>query len=177
MAVINEAAIIPTGREIMDGTVLDANSPAVMYSLVCMAPMCTVHRSAPIEDNEEAICRAIEHWIAKGTDLVAVIGGSGGGHRHSESLSGDYTHSALERLLDEKASREIWGKNGHLWCKLVCGRKNSALIINLPGPYVEAKAAIEAFCRVYPKSAGRLDEINRAMTSAVQGQYPENAAK
>ena len=51
----------------------------------------------------------------------------------------DFTHSALERYLDEKSSREIYGKNGHLWCKLICGKKGDTLIVNVPGPYQEAK--------------------------------------
>ena len=174
---MNEAVIIPTGNEIIDGTVLDTNSPVVMFSLIRMQPLCTVHRSAPVADDQDAICSAIEYWVEKGVDLVVIIGGSGGGHRYSSTLSEDYTHSALEKLLDEKASREIWGKNGHLWCKLVCGKRNNTMVINIPGPYVEAKAAIEAFCSVYAESPDGLTQINDTMAQAVLAQYPEDAAR
>ena len=172
---LNEAVIIPTGGEIRDGTVLDTNSPAVISSLLCMAPLCTVHRITPVEDDQSAICRALEDWAVKGVDLVVLIGGSGGGRRYSSTLSEDYTHSALESMLEEKSSREIWGKNGHLWCKLLCGRKNGALVINLPGPHVEAKAAFEAFCSACQKTPNDLAEINKAMIQAVIAQYPENS--
>ena len=174
---VNEAVIIPTGGEIRDGTVLDTNSPAVIYSLLSVAPLCTVHRIPPLEDDQELIFRTVDSWIAKLVDIVILIGGSGGGHRHSSTLSEDYTHSALEGLLEEKSCREIWGKNGHLWCKLVCGRKNGTLVINLPGPQLEAKAAIEAFCSVYLKAPDDLAEINEAMMRAVIAQYPDNKTK
>ena len=171
---VNRAVVIPTGGEIMDGTVLDTVSPAVIFSLIRMNPLCTVYRAAPIEDEQNIIRRAVEYWVCEGMELVVLIGGSGGGHRHCTTLSEDYTWSALDKLLDEKASREIWGKNGHMWCKLVCGRRKGALVINLPGPHSEAKAAIEAFCRVYPQNSKGLEEINAAMMQAVLAQYPVN---
>jgi len=173
---VNEAVIIPTGNEIREGIVLDTNSPAVMYSLVCMEPLCLVHRETPVNDDKIAICQAIERWIEKNVGLIVLIGGSGGGHRFSSTLSEDYTHTALEEFLDEKAVQEIWGKNGHLWCKLLCGKKNGTVIVNIPGPFVEAKAAIEAFCRTYQESPSNFTRINAAMASAVLAQYPENAA-
>jgi molybdopterin biosynthesis enzyme len=170
---IKKAVLIPTGTEIIDGTVLDTNSPAIMYSLISLYPRCIVHRDMPVADNLNKICDAVLSWVEKGVDLVIIIGGSGGGHRFSSTLSEDHTHSALESLLDENVSREIWGKNGHLWCKLVCGKKNDTLVINVPGPHVEAKAAIEAFCEAYKINPNGLDEINIKMIKAVLSQYPD----
>jgi len=174
---LNEAVVIPTGSEIRDGTVLDTGSPAVIYSLLCLAPLCTIHRISPVEDDEDAIRKAVESSTGNGVDLVVVIGGSGGGRSFSSSLSEDCTHHALESLLDEKAGGEIWGKNGHLWCRLVCGRKNGTLVINVPGPHAETKAAIEAFCSSLNKNGGSLTEINKAMIQAVLARYPENAVE
>jgi molybdopterin biosynthesis enzyme len=172
---MNDAVIIPTGNEIIDGTVLDTNSSAIMNSLIRTQPNLTIHRMAPVQDNIDAICDAVKMWVKQDVSLVVIIGGSGGGHRFSSTLSEDYTHDALESLLDEKVSREIWGKNGHLWCKLVCGKKNGTLVINVPGPHVEATAAFEAFCAVHAKNPNNLDEINIEMIKAVLAQYPENA--
>jgi molybdopterin biosynthesis enzyme len=168
---VEKAVIIPTGTEIIDGTVLDTNSPAIMNSLLRREPLCEIHRCTPVPDDLDAICGAVETWV-EGVELVVIIGGSGGGHRFSSTLSEDHTHNALESLLDEKVSREIWGKNGHLWCKLVCGKKNGTLVINVPGPHVEAKAAIEAFCGAYTTNPSGLDEINIEMIQAVLSQYP-----
>ena len=172
---MNKAVVIPTGSEIIDGTVLDTNSPIITYSIITMEPLCTVLRERPVCDDEEAIRRIVEYWAAADIDLIVLIGGSGGGDRFDSTLSADCTHTALENLLDEKVSREIWGKNGHLWCKLICGRKNGAIVINVPGPYIEAKAAIEAFCQAYTKHPDDLKEINAAMIQAVLAAYPENA--
>ena len=78
--------------------------------------------------------------------------------------------------VDENASHEIYGKNGHMWSKLVCGKKGSTIIINVPGPYVEAQAACEAFLSAYTKGL-TLDEISLEMANAVLAKYPVGAAK
>lgn len=168
---IESAAILPTGEEIRDGIVLDTNSPEVMRQLLRLSPACRIMRWPPIADNEEDIKHAIEAAAAQ-SSIVVLIGGSGGGHRHSSTLHMDFTHSALEALLPLKYSHEIYGKNGHLWCKLVCGKINDALIMNLPGPFVEASAAMVAFCNAFSEDPGNLAAINKAMAGAVLAQYP-----
>ncbi|MEL7625127.1 MAG: molybdopterin-binding protein [Clostridiales bacterium] len=172
---IEKAVILPTGQEICDGLVIDTDSPEVMLQLLKLNPLCCVERRPPLADREDVIAEAIKEAAA--ADLVILIGGSGGGHRFSSTLCEDYTHSAMELMLQDCFSRSIYGKNGHLWCKLVCGRLQEALVINLPGPYVEAKAAMEAFVRSYEEGVRDLDTINRQMTEAVLAQYPASAAK
>ena len=73
-------------------------------------------------------------------------------------------------MLSPSASRQLFGKNGHLWSCLVCGRLGDALVLNLPGPFVEASAAIEAF--VKNAASDNLETINAAMAEAVRKQYP-----
>lgn len=168
---MKNAYIIPTGNEIMDGTVLDLDCPEIMRILVKLEPCCRVTRVAPVLDEENRIIDTIASCVAQGADLVVLVGGSGGGHRHSATLGKDYTHSAMERWLDEKYSRPIYGKNGHLWSKLVCGRKGSCLVVNVPGPLREARAAMEAFAAAYGEGLS-IDELNDAMARAVFLQYP-----
>lgn len=100
----------------------------------------------------------------------------GGGHRFSSTLGKDYTHSAMEQWLDQKTSRQIYGKNGHMWTNLVCGKKGNCLVVNVPGPLREAEAAIEAFIQAVGKSGG-IEGINRAMTEAVLAQYPQEQVR
>jgi len=166
------AVILPTGDEIRSGIVLDTDSPEVMAQLIRMEPELAVSRWSPVEDEEEIICRAVKA-AAETADLVVLIGGSGGGHRYSETLSRDFTHTALDALLQPCVSRRLFGKNGHLWCRLVCGRLGDTLVINLPGPFVEAQAAMAAFCKM--ADTNDLDAINLAMTEAVKAQYPTGA--
>ena len=79
----------------------------------------------------------------------------------------------LEKALDKSVNSCLFGKNGHLWCKLVCGYINNTLVINLPGPFVEAKAAMEAFCGSVKEND--INIINKAMAEAVLKEYPLGA--
>lgn len=169
---IQTAAILPTGDEIRAGIVSDTDSSEVLCQLVRLNPQMRVVRYAPICDREDTIAQAVTA-AARDNDLVILIGGSGGGHRFSSTLGKDYTHTALEMILPSAKSRQLFGKNGHLWCKLVCGRLGGTLVINLPGPFVEAQAAMKAFCGACETEDE--DAINSAMAQAVIGQYPTGA--
>jgi molybdopterin biosynthesis enzyme len=174
---IENALIIPTGDEIKEGIVQDTDSPMIMQQLINLNPRCQVVRSIPINDDENAILDAIISNIESNLDIIILIGGSGGGHRYSSTLGKDFTHSALETILEQKYVGEIYGKNGHLWCKLLCGKKDSTLIINVPGPFKESKAAMEAFVLAYQKSPNNLKSINEAMIASVIQQYPVGIVK
>ena len=63
-----------------------------------------------------------------------------------------------------------------MWSKLVCGRKGPTLVINVPGPYEEAKAAMQACLDGMLRGAG-VEEISRAMAQAVFEKYPSGAAR
>ena len=169
---VKKAYIIPTGDEIRNGVVQDLDSPEIMGQILRAYPEAEVSRICPLVDEEDGIVEKIcEIAVRKKPDLIVLIGGSGGGHRFSSSLAKDFTHSGLERCLKQKASREIYGKNGHLWCKLVCGKKGSTLIVNVPGPYQEAKAAMAACLGELVKESG-VENICKAMAEAVFSQYP-----
>ncbi|HHZ01847.1 MAG TPA: molybdopterin-binding protein [Tissierellia bacterium] len=170
---INKAIIIPTGDELKTGVVLDTDSPMIMQVLLSMNGNCTVIRNEPIQDSESLISNCIKTYVNENVDLIVLIGGSGGGHRYSKTLGKDYTHTSLESILEEKYSTELYGKNGHLWSKLICGIINKTMVINVPGPYQEAKAAIEAFKRSYEHDSKDLKQINTNMAEAVKSKYFE----
>lgn len=163
--------LIPTGDELRAGTVLDTDSPAVLGRLLRLNGSCSVLRVPPVRDEEAAVADAVRAGAAGGWDLLVLIGGSGGGHRYVPTLGKDFTQSALELLLEDKQVTELYGKNGHLWSKLLCGRLNGALVINLPGPFQEAEAAIRAFCTAYEADPADLAGINKAMAAAVEACY------
>lgn len=174
---INTAYILPTGNEIQNGVVRDLDSPEIMGQIIRMYPEAVVTRLCPVVDEEDIIIKKIrEITEEKIPDFIVLIGGSGGGHRFSNTLGKDFTHSALELFLEKKCSREIYGKNGHLWSKLICGKKDNTLIVNVPGPYEEAKAAIEACLQAMDKESS-IEEICKSMAEAVYNQYPIGAIR
>jgi molybdopterin biosynthesis enzyme len=169
-------SIIPTGNEILLGIVVDTSSAYILQELIKKYPDCEITRKTPVRDETENIIKDIERCVTAKADLVILTGGSGGGHRYSSTLSEDYTHSALSKYLDEFEKSEIYGSNGHLWCKLVCGKKKKSFVMNLPGPYVEACAAFDAFLEIYDPKDIRLSQINQRMIRAIYNQYPNAQA-
>lgn len=172
MAVIRTAYILPTGDELRNGTVLDTDSPMLMQALLKLNNNCQICRRSVINDSAESIAEEIRFCAETEADLVILIGGSGSGHLHSDLLGKDYTHTGMESLLEHSTATSLYGKNGHMWSRLVCGYIGDTLVINVPGPYVEAKAAIEAFCATMDKDAvPDIKSLNCAMAQAVAACY------
>jgi molybdopterin biosynthesis enzyme len=141
---INKAIIIPTGDEILNGTVVDTNSPAIMTLILERFPGCEVKRLTPAVDNENTIIKKIQRSFEEKADLIFIIGGSGGGHRFIPNAARDFTHTAILKIFPNSCYKEIYGKNGHMWSKLIVAKEDNSLIINVPGPYVEAVAAAKS---------------------------------
>ena len=169
---IEKAYILPTGGEILDGTVLDTDSPMIMGELLRMNPGLMITRLPPIDDDKKAIAGCIQSLADSGADLIVLVGGSGGGHRHSPTLGFDFTHTAIENLLENPYFTSLYGKNGHMWCRLACGFLGKALLINLPGPFIEAQAAIRAFVLALKDHGFSPGSINEYMAHAVRDTYP-----
>lgn len=167
----SKAVIIPTGDELASGIVLDTDSPAVMGQLLAVNPNAFVARISPVLDKEDTITDTIRGLASDGYDLIVLIGGSGGGHRYSSTLGKDFTHSSLDSILDDKREGALYGKNGHMWSKLVIGKLGETLVFNVPGPYDEATAVIKAFKETYQKDNGDLEAINNAMLQALRAKY------
>lgn len=168
---ISKAIIIPTGDELKSGIVLDTDSPMIMQVLLSMNGSCNITRNEPLIDSENIIIDCIKNYVSQKVDLIILIGGSGGGHRYSSTLGKDFTHSSLDLILENKYFSELYGKNGHMWSKLICGTIDNTIVINVPGPFQEAKAAIEAFKKAYEQNSKDLKQINLYMTQAVKSEY------
>ena len=92
--------IVPTGDEIRNGVVLDLDSVELMSQLLKFDPEVEVTRVSPLLDVEDQILEKVRVLAAKEPWLIVLIGGSGGGHRHSRTLGRDFTHSALEKYMN-----------------------------------------------------------------------------
>ena len=166
-----KAVIIPTGDELASGIVLDTDSPAIMGQLLAINGNAFVARCAPVVDKEASITETVRDFSLQGFDLIVLIGGSGGGHRYSSTLGKDFTHSSLDSILADKHECELYGKNGHMWSKLVIGNIGGTLVFNVPGPYDEAKAAVSAFKKAYAENETDFDAVNKRMMEAVKAKY------
>lgn len=165
---LKKVFILPTGNELASGIVLDTDSPMILQRLLKEEPNCMVTRFPISADESGAIVSRIRQSVEQGADLVILIGGSGSGHLHSEILGKDCTGESMESLLEESTATALYGKNGHMWSRLVCGWIGSSLIVNVPGPFTEAQAACEALCQ---NLDGSLQQINAAMAEAVRRCY------
>lgn len=175
LILLNNVVIIPTGNEVLSGIVIDTNSPAIMQVILEKYPTCEVTRLKPIRDSEKEIIEVIDRCVSNKYDLVIIIGGSGGGHRFEPSLSEDYTHTAMLKFFNSYNAVEIYGKNGHLWSKIVCSTKESTKIINVPGPYVEAVSAAKALVECYKDGVEDNSAICEKVSEAVISNYSSNA--
>lgn len=174
---IKTAYILPTGDELRNGTVLDTDSPMLMQALLRLNNNCRICRCGVVSDSMMAITEEIHNCTEAKADLIILIGGSGSGHLHSDLLGKDYTHAGMESLLERSTAISLYGKNGHMWSRLVCGYIGSTLVVNVPGPYVEAKAAIAAFCAVMEEDpVPEIEALNHAMAQAVAACYEKKYA-
>ena len=163
-----KAFLIPTGDELASGLVLDTDSPMLMQQIIKQAPSCMVTRYPVTLDDAGSIAGRIREAASQNADLVILIGGSGSGHLHSEILGKDCTGESMDSALDTVTSTALYGKNGHMWSRLVCGRLDDTLVVNVPGPYTEAEAACAALLEHLDES---LETINQAMAAAVKRCY------
>ena len=170
---MKQVTIIPTGDEVCQGLVIDTDSPAMMAAVLEHFPRCRVVRTAPVAD----IQPEIEQEILRrpDSDLILIIGGSGGGRLYDPSLAADVTHQAVEQLLSDPAVQEIYGFNGHLWSRLVVGRLGNALVANVPGPHTEAVAATRALLAALARGK-EPQQAAQAMAQAVLATYPKGGA-
>ncbi|MFW6286351.1 MAG: molybdopterin-binding protein [Candidatus Sumerlaeota bacterium] len=171
---IERAAIVCTGDEVVDGIIVDTDTPAIRKILLEHYPQCSIEAIPPVRDRREAIERAMRRMVSDGMDLGILVGGSGGGRRYDPALAVDCTHEAMRALLDQEATRDLMGYNGHLWARCVAGRKGQTLFFNVPGPQVEAEAAARAgICYLHQKEAVDFEALAETIASAVRTQYPE----
>lgn len=165
-------AFIPTGDEVVSGLIIDTDSPALMGEALRRWPGSSIFRHPPVKDAEDAITDAVREQVESGAWLVVIIGGSGGGHRFTDTLAPDYSCGALKGLFPDAATGEVWGSNGHLFSAMSVARHEGGWAMNVPGPQAEAVAAFRA--AIDGIEAGRKPEdIAREMAVAVAGQYPE----
>ena len=164
--------LIPTGDEVVSGLIIDTDSPAIMGEAIRRWPGSSILRHPPVKDEEDVIKSAVKAHVEAGAWLVVVIGGSGGGHRFTDTLAPDYSCGALKGLFPGATTGEVWGSNGHLFSAMSVSRHAGGWAINVPGPQAEAMAAFKAAADGIEAGRGP-EEIAGEMAAALAGQYPD----
>lgn len=160
--------IIPTGDEILEGIVEDQNSPIIAGMIIRKLPGSSIIRSKPSPDNSEGFLEILNQNLSKNPDYIIITGGTGGGRNFSESLSKDIVHDVLKNNFENILSRNIYGRNGHLFSTLNIVLEKNTTILSLPGPKDECTALFEVFLKninedervIIDKLRGRLIEIH-----------------
>jgi molybdopterin biosynthesis enzyme MoaB len=173
---LTSLCLIPTGDEILDGTVSDTNSPAIMTLTLERFPACRVLRHQPVADDHDALSQALNNSLQGGYQLTICIGGSGGGKRFIPTLSTDLTPDTMLSFLDHSLTRDIYGNNGHLWARIVAGTKANNLFFNVPGPYAEAVAAVKSALPLFESTTTTpLEPLIDTVVKAIIAMYPPGA--
>lgn len=168
---IGYVSLIPTGGEVASGVIVDTDSPAIMQLALERWPDCVVKRLPPQTDDEGAIASSIRSEVGLGSQLVIVIGGSGGGRAFAATLAPDVSHRGIKQLFPEASAGEIWGSNGHLFCEMLVARHDAGWVINVPGPRPEAVAASRAAMDAIVGGV-KPEQMVQLMADAVVAQYP-----
>lgn len=170
---MNRAVVIPTGDEIVDGTVRDVNSPAIENALRAAYPGCRVVHTPPCRDRGDDIRSALEDALVGSPDLVIFIGGTGGGGTCAPALATDLTSNTVADRLPGAEATELRATNGHLLSKIVVGRQGQTTVMTVPGPHVEAVAAVRAAVDGLLEECTDPRQLCRRMAQAVLQQYPK----
>lgn len=173
---LTSLCLIPTGDEILDGTVSDTNSPALMTLTLERFPACRILRHQPVADEQTVLLQALDNSLEGRYHLTICIGGSGGGKRFIPTLSTDLTPDTMLSFLEQSLTRDIYGNNGHLWARIVAGTRGDALFFNVPGPYAEAVAGFKNALPLFESATPPpLEQLIEAVVSGVIAQYPPGA--
>jgi molybdopterin biosynthesis enzyme len=165
--------LLPTGDEVVDGIIIDTNTPALAALVQARWPTAAIVAHQPVRDRQADLRDAIQACDA---DLLIASGGSGGGKAFVPELAEDCTHRALLAALRDTATRQIWGQNGHLWSQLVAGRLGRLHAFNVPGPQVEAVAAATAALDLLADAPWNAAAVVTATATAVLACYPPSRA-
>lgn len=126
-------AVLTVSDRCARGLMEDTSGPAVVARVKEQWPEAEI-RTLLLEDDEDAIARALEDLSTQSAELILTVGGTGLGPR-------DRTPEATRRVLDRQASgiaEAMRAKgaehNPYAWLSRgVAGLRGRTLIVNLPG--------------------------------------------
>jgi molybdenum cofactor synthesis domain-containing protein len=139
--VSRRVAVVSTGPEVAAGEITDTNLAAIAELL--RPEGFTVESGGMVDDDETAIAGLVARLIADGYGVVITTGGVGAEDK-------DRTIEALTRIVPDistavLATYEVGhGRHVKPEVRIAAGRIHDALVVALPGPTREVRAALPA---------------------------------
>lgn len=170
--------IIPTGDEILEGIVVDQNSPILAGMIIKKLPGSSIMRSKPAPDSKDGLLEIINQNLNKNPDYLIITGGTGGGNNFSETLSKDIVYDVLKNHFNTIYSRNIYGRNGHLFSTLTIAVENNTTILSLPGPKDECTKLFEVFLENIDEDYEiTIDKLKDKLIKIHEDKYFDNSKK
>ena len=139
--VAKSVAVLSTGAEVARGEIEDTNLAAVQE--VFGSHGFHVTHAGVADDDEELIAGRISHLLHDGYGLILTTGGVGAEDK-------DRTIEAMQRLLPELSTAVLaqytvgHGRHAKPHVRVACGNASGTLLVALPGPTREVRAALPA---------------------------------
>ena len=152
------AIIFPSGSEIQNGLIQDANTPYIKKRLV--EEGFTATTGIALDDNTESIASALAAAANEGFGIIVTTGGVGAESkdRMIEALRAIDPNAATPYIMRYEKGTGRHEKDG---VKIGVAHLSPSFIVALPGPHEEAKIGIEAI----------IEGLKRGMTKEALAAY------
>ena len=170
--VARRIAVVSTGTEMQDGSVHDTNLEAIQE--FAGAAGYEVSFGGVISDDERAIAGRIARLVEDGYGIVITTGGVGAEDK-------DRTIEGIQLLVPELATAVLasyevgHGRHVKPDVRVAAGRIDEVVIVALPGPTREVRAAMPALLGALAGGAGS-DGIAEAIARPIRALWREHQA-
>lgn len=169
--VARRIAVISTGAEVARGEIVDTNCAAVQE--IMGGGGYIVESGGVVEDDEVAIAGRVARMAEDGFGIIITTGGVGAEDK-------DRTIEAIERVADDVATAVLMhyeaghGRHVKHHVRVACGLLAGTLIIALPGPTREVRAALPELIK-FLENKDNIAEIAEAIARPIRALWiPKN---
>lgn len=171
--VARRIAVISTGAEVARGEIIDTNCAAV--SEIMGAAGYIVESGGVVDDDEVAIAGRVARMAEDGFGIIITTGGVGAEDK-------DRTIEAIQRIADEVATAVLMhyevghGRHVKPHVRVACGLLSGTLIIALPGPTREVRAALPNLIKSL-ENKDNIAEVAEAMATPIRALWTHHQSQ
>jgi len=168
--VARRVSVVSTGPEVRSGEIRDTNVEAVREALAAAGYEVTA--GGVVDDNETAIAGRVARLLEDGFGVVITTGGVGAEDK-------DHTIEALELIVPDLATAVLatyeagHGRHVKPDVRVAAGRLRDAVVVALPGPTREVRAALPALIAALDAGANSAD-LAEAVAAPIRALWHQN---